>query len=183
MYVKKFTSFRQVLKEAHKRKLVPFFCLTVYIDIEIDTHAWHTEAANVCDGSFRRRVFGGRGWCLGANVRYHGLHTLAFMVREPTASRLFCGACAPPPSLRHSRNYTSAHLSVSAVVFIYIFIRINCSFKNKKFKKKTKEKDTNNVSKNTTCQMHTNYAQWKRKVTYTLKIDDTVTNRVAHVIN
>ena len=31
---------------------------------------------------------------------------------------------------------------------IYIFIRINCSFKNKKFKK-TKEKDTHNVSKNT----------------------------------
>jgi len=35
---------------------------------------------------------------------------------------------------------------------IYIFIRINCSFKNKKFNKKTKEKETHNVSKNTTCQ-------------------------------
>ena len=32
MYVKKFTSFCQVLKkDAHQRKLVPVFCLTVYI--------------------------------------------------------------------------------------------------------------------------------------------------------
>ena len=48
--------------------------------------------------------------------------------------------------------------------FIHIFIRINCSYKNKKFKK-TKEKETHNVSKNTTCQMHANYAQRKRKIT------------------
>jgi len=32
---------------------------------------------------------------------------------------------------------------------IYIFVRINCSFKNKKLKK-TKKKETHNVSKNTT---------------------------------
>ena len=44
------------------------------------------------------------------------------------------------------------------------FVRINCSFKNKKLKI-TKEKDIHNVSKNTTCQMYTNYAQWKRKTT------------------
>ena len=31
--------------------------------------------------------------------------------------------------------------------------------------------------------MHTNYAQWKRKITQTLKIDDTVTRKVAHIIN
>ena len=31
MYMKKFTSFCQVLKNAHKRILVPFFCLGVYI--------------------------------------------------------------------------------------------------------------------------------------------------------
>ena len=31
--------------------------------------------------------------------------------------------------------------------------------------------------------MHTNYAQRKRKVTLTLKIDDTVTRKVAHKIN
>jgi len=43
--------------------------------------------------------------------------------------------------------------------------------------KKTKEKDTHNVSKSTTCQMHTNYAQRKRKITVTLKIDDTVTHK------
>jgi len=31
MYVKKLTSFYEVIKkEAHKRKLVPFFCLLVY---------------------------------------------------------------------------------------------------------------------------------------------------------
>jgi len=47
--------------------------------------------------------------------------------------------------------------------YIYIFIRINCSFKNKKFKKQRKK--TQNVSKSTTCQMHTNYAQRKRKLT------------------
>ena len=41
------------------------------------------------------------------------------------------------------------------VCYIDIFIRINCSFKNKKCKK-TKEKDTHNVSKSTTYQMHTN---------------------------
>ena len=46
---------------------------------------------------------------------------------------------------------------------IYIFIRINCSFKNKKLK--TKEKERHNVSKNTACQMHTNYVQPKRKIT------------------
>ena len=44
------------------------------------------------------------------------------------------------------------------------YIIINCSFQNKKLKK-TKEKETHNVSKNTTCQMHTNYAQLKRKIT------------------
>jgi len=32
-------------------------------------------------------------------------------------------------------------------------------------KKKKKERETHNVSKNTTCQMHTNYAQRKRKIT------------------
>ena len=31
--------------------------------------------------------------------------------------------------------------------------------------KKTKEQETHNVSKNTTCQMNTNYAQRKRKIT------------------
>jgi len=36
--------------------------------------------------------------------------------------------------------------STTAGKHIYTFIRINCSFKNKKFKK-TKEKDTHNVSK------------------------------------
>jgi len=43
---------------------------------------------------------------------------------------------------------------------IRVFIRMNCSFKNKKLK--TKEKETR---ENTTCQMHTNSAQRKRKVT------------------
>ena len=52
---------------------------------------------------------------------------------------------------------------------------------NKKFKK-TQEKETHNVSKNTTCQTHTNYAQRKRKITYTLKRDDTVTHEEAHKI-
>ena len=41
---------------------------------------------------------------------------------------------------------------------------MNCSFKNKKLKKRRK-KETHNVSKNTTCQMHTNHAQRKRKIT------------------
>jgi len=40
--------------------------------------------------------------------------------------------------------------------------------------KKTKKKEIHNVSKSTTCQMHTNYAQRKRKITSTLKIDGTV---------
>ena len=30
MYVKKFNSYCQVLKKMHAKKLVPFFCLTVY---------------------------------------------------------------------------------------------------------------------------------------------------------
>ena len=51
---------------------------------------------------------------------------------------------------------------ISMDIYICIFIRINCSFKNKK---KTKEKETHNVSKNTTCQMHTNYVPRKRKIT------------------
>ena len=34
MYVKKFISFSEVLKNAHKRKLVPFFCLMVYTCIQ-----------------------------------------------------------------------------------------------------------------------------------------------------
>ena len=49
---------------------------------------------------------------------------------------------------------------LSVTTIIYIFIRINCSFKNKKLKK-----DTHNVLKSTTCKMHTNCAQRKRKVT------------------
>ena len=49
-------------------------------------------------------------------------------------------------------------------VIIYIFIRINCSFKNQEIKITT-EKETHNASKNTTCQMHTNCAQRKRKIT------------------
>ena len=48
---------------------------------------------------------------------------------------------------------------------IYIFIRINCSYKTINKLKKTKEKETHNVSKNTTCQMHITYTQQKRKVT------------------
>jgi len=47
---------------------------------------------------------------------------------------------------------------------IYIFIRINCSFKDKKLKKR-KEKDTHNVSKNSMYRMHANYAQLKRQIT------------------
>jgi len=39
------------------------------------------------------------------------------------------------------------------------------------------------MSKNTKCQKHTNNAQRKRKITQTLKIDDTVTHKVAHKIN
>jgi len=31
--------------------------------------------------------------------------------------------------------------------------------------KKAREKDTHNVLKNTTCPMHTNYEQWKLKIT------------------
>ena len=34
MYVKKITSFCQVLKDAHKKKLVSFFCLTMCIHLE-----------------------------------------------------------------------------------------------------------------------------------------------------
>ena len=41
------------------------------------------------------------------------------------------------------------------------------------------EKDTHNVSKSTTCKMPTNYAQRKRKVTQTLKIDDNDDNEAA----
>ena len=52
---------------------------------------------------------------------------------------------------------------------------------NKKLKK-TKEKETHNVSKNTTCQTHTNYSQRKRKITCTLKKDDTATHEEAHKI-
>ena len=47
---------------------------------------------------------------------------------------------------------------------------------NKKFKKKQRKK------RHTTCQTHTNYAQRKRKITYTLKKDDTVTHEEAHKI-
>jgi len=53
----------------------------------------------------------------------------------------------------------------SCVYFTYIFIRINCSFKNKKLKKTKEKRKAHNVSKNTTCQMHTKYAQRKRKIT------------------
>ena len=63
---------------------------------------------------------------------------------------------------------------------IRVFIRINCSFKNKKLKNDKGKRKTYNVSKNTTCQMHTNYAERKRKITSTLNIDGTVTRRVAH---
>jgi len=44
---------------------------------------------------------------------------------------------------------------LSSFSYIYIFIRINCSFKNKKLKKQR-------TKRHTTCQMHTNYAQRKR---------------------
>jgi len=49
-------------------------------------------------------------------------------------------------------------------------------------KKNKGKRITHNMSKNTTCQMHTNYAQWEHKIT-------NVQNRwhgnakVAHIIN
>jgi len=39
----------------------------------------------------------------------------------------------------------SSHSWVSSISFIYIFIRIRCSFKNKKLKNKGKKKDTQRV--------------------------------------
>jgi len=53
----------------------------------------------------------------------------------------------------------------SPPTFIYIFIRTNCSFENEKLKKNKGKRKTHNVSKSTTCQMHTNYAERKRKIT------------------
>ena len=58
---------------------------------------------------------------------------------------------------------------LSATTIIYIFIRINCSFKNKKLKKEKRK--THNVSKNTARQMHTNYAPRKRKIMYCICLD------------
>jgi len=42
-------------------------------------------------------------------------------------------------------------------IIIYVIIRMNCSLKNKKLNKNKWKRKTHNVSKNTTCQMHTNY--------------------------
>ena len=54
-----------------------------------------------------------------------------------------------------------AQCRLSGLSIYIIFIRINCSFKNKKLKKQRKKKDTQRVKKSTTCQMHTNYKQRK----------------------
>ena len=51
----------------------------------------------------------------------------------------------------HSRAFHTTHHRCN----IYIFIRINCSFENKKLKKNKIKRKTHNVSKNTMCQMHT----------------------------
>ena len=49
----------------------------------------------------------------------------------------------------------SCPVNFDKIGYIYIFIRINCSFKNKKLKKNNKRKrKTHNVSKNKTCKMH-----------------------------
>ena len=54
-----------------------------------------------------------------------------------------------------------AQCRFSGLSIYIIFIRINCSFKNKKLQKNKGKRKTHNVSKSTTCQMHTNYARWK----------------------
>jgi len=86
----------------------------------------------------------------------------AGMIYQSIAAGALCASCYR----RRRSAVKTGSVTLRATCFIYIFIRINCSFKNKKLKK-TKEKDTgtHNVSKNTTCQMHTNYAQRKRKIT------------------
>ena len=50
------------------------------------------------------------------------------------------------------------------VLYIYIFIRINCSFKNKKLKNKGK-RDTQRVKEHNVSNAYTNYTQRKRKIT------------------
>ena len=83
-------------------------------------------------------------------------------------------SCAAAPLLSESScrvratNCDSDRCTNNAKYIVYILIRINCSFKNKKLKKGKSK--THNVSKNTTCQMHI-YAQRKREITWTLNID------------
>jgi len=44
----------------------------------------------------------------------------------------------------------------SLILNIYIFIRINCSFKNKKLKKQRKKKDTQRVKEHNVSNAYTN---------------------------
>ena len=66
-----------------------------------------------------------------------------------------CGAATAKARLPTADSLTGGTAKrLALIVIIYIFIRINCSIKNNKFKK-TMQKETHNVSKNTTHQMHT----------------------------
>ena len=58
MYVKKFTTFYPIFKkDAHKRKLVPFFCLTVYIVSQrLATQSNFECRDHSCTCNFRRLV-------------------------------------------------------------------------------------------------------------------------------
>ena len=67
----------------------------------------------------------------------------AGMIYQSIAAGALCASC-----YRRRRSAKTGSVTLRATCFIYIFIRINCSFKNKKFKKKQRKK----IPVHTTCQ-------------------------------
>ena len=64
------------------------------------------------------------------------------------------------------RGQISGHANKMCTDELYIHLYSHKLQLQKQEIKETKKKETHNVSKNTKCQMHTNYAQRKRKIIY-----------------
>jgi len=65
-------------------------------------------------------------------------------------------------------------------LYIHLYSHI-LQLQKQEIKKNKGKRKTHNVSKNTTCQIHTNYAQRKRKMTKTLKIDDIIAEKTVKI--
>jgi len=74
-----------------------------------------------------------------------------------------CPSCRPTNSVKALKAQSTEGTVLKTVLFIYIFIRINCSFKNKKFKKNKGKRYTQRVKEHNVSNAYTNYAQRKRK--------------------